>query len=93
MSCVIWPLIARRVGGAVLVALGLAACGISIPIPRMPPAPKIPSIPSFKTASGDTAEFFFDPEQVTVIQSGRIQVDFGVPALRYRGALGCRGRL
>ncbi len=77
--------IGPRAGATVFIAGVLAGCGVSIPTPR------IPSIPS-SSASGATAEFFFDPEKVTISQSGHIQVDFGVPALRYRGPLGCRGR-
>src|SRR5437660_7453657 len=85
---------ARRAGATVLVGVILAGCG-AFAIPKVPSF-KAPSFkaPSFKPTkgSGDTADFFFDPERVTIIQSGRIQVDFGVPALRYRGPLGCRGR-
>jgi hypothetical protein len=82
------PTTAIRLMSALLGAAILAGCGLSIPVPKIP---KIPSIPSFK-GSGDTAEFFFDPEQVTLTQAGRVEVDYGVPALRYAGPLGCLGR-
>ena len=74
-----------RLASAPLLVLVLAGCGASVSVP------KFPSIPS-SSASGDTGEFFFDPERVTITQSGRVEVDFGVRALRYHGPLGCRGR-
>jgi hypothetical protein len=82
------------IAGVVGCSLTVAACGPAFPVPRIPKFPSIPSVPSTPSfnASGDTADFFFDPEHVTITQSGRVQVDFGVPALRYRGPLGCRGR-
>jgi hypothetical protein len=84
-----WP------AAALAAALALAGCGVSIPVPKVPTIPKTPSTPSSNGSEepdGDAADFFFDPEHVTIIQSGRIQVDFGVPALHYSGPLGCRGR-
>ncbi len=80
---------------ALIVALVAAGCGPTIQIPKIHipnfQIPKIPRIGS-SNGTGDTADFFFDPEHVTITQSGRIQVNFGVPALRYSGPLGCRGR-
>jgi hypothetical protein len=81
----------RAVPAALAAALIIAGCGPTIQIPKFPKFPKVPSTPS-SNPSGDTADFFFDPEQVTVTQAGRIQVNFGVPALRYSGPLGCTGR-
>ena len=84
----------RVIPAALAAAVVVGGCGPTIQIPRIPTIPTSPSSPSSPSsdARGDTAEFFFDPEHVTIIQSGRIQVDFGVPALRYTGPLGCRGR-
>lgn len=67
-----------------LAAASLAAAGCG-------PSVSIPTVPSFDP-QGDTADFSFDPEHVTITQSGRVEVDYGVPALRYQGPLGCKGR-
>ena len=80
---------------ALVVGLVVTGCGPTIQIPKIHvPKFQIPKSPGLgsSSGSGDTADFFFDPEHVTITQSGRIQVDFGVPALRYSGPLGCRGR-
>jgi hypothetical protein len=76
------------------VAALIAGCGATITVPTFPKVPASAKAPSTKPSNGagDTADFFFDPEHVWVTQSGRIQINAGVPALRYSGPLGCRGR-
>lgn len=85
----------RLIPVALVVGLVVTGCGSTIQIPKIHvpkfQIPKIPGIGS-SSGSGDTADFFFDPEHVMITQSGRIQGNFGVPALRYSGPLGCRGR-
>ena len=82
-----------------LCGLCLGGCGTSVSVPAFS-APKTPASRSSAPASsgangepaGSTADFFFDPERVTLTQSGTIRVDYGIRPLRYAGPLGCKGR-
>jgi hypothetical protein len=84
----------RAVRMTPLAMLALAGCGATVSVPSISSVssvPSRPSVPSFHGA-GDTADFYFDPEHVVLTQSGRVRADYGEPALRYSGPLGCRGR-